>query len=109
MGWSVTRAISSCLGQVYPPTEFVVIDSGSDHDTHDVVRTIAENDSRIRYVRLPQNAGHLAALRAGIRSTKAVWIALLDTDDELTVDSLSARLRAAAGYYTDSGERPQLI
>ena len=66
-------------------------------------------DPRIKYYRLLENKGQLAAINFGARKSNSEWIALLDADDELTPNSIEARVVAANEYEKATGIKPQLV
>ena len=78
----IPRAIESLLKQHYKNIELIVID-GSTDDTPQIVRKIAENDGRIRYLR-EQESGQLNALISGAQFVKGEYITVLHSDDELS-------------------------
>ncbi len=75
----VRRAIESVLTQDFPDFELIVVDDGSTDDTPAVVQSI--DDPRLRFMRLPANAGGNAARNRGIESVTAPLIAFQDSDD----------------------------
>ena len=109
MAWCLTRAVGSCLSQTRAPSEIIIVDDCSPDDTTLIVRELMARDCRIRYHRLSDNGGHLAALQHGLRRSTSAWAALLDADDELTPDSIERRIDAAGRYHTETGEWPQLV
>ena len=75
----VGRAIESVLTQDFSDFELIVVDDGSTDDTPAVVQSI--DDPRLRFMRLPANAGGNVARNRGIESVTAPLIAFLDSDD----------------------------
>jgi teichuronic acid biosynthesis glycosyltransferase TuaG len=74
--------IASVLAQTFTDFEVIVVDDCSTDSTLEVVRAIAERDSRVRTVRLPRNKGGPAGPRnEGVRQARGRWIAFLDADD----------------------------
>jgi glycosyltransferase involved in cell wall biosynthesis len=51
------EAIDALLGQSYKDFELIVSDNASTDRTAEICRTYAEQDSRVRYIRQPQNIG----------------------------------------------------
>ena len=80
------RMIDSVLGQTYPKLELVLADA-TDSDAVKLV-TDTYNDSRIRYVKLAENAGIAENTNRGIEAADGDYIGLLDHDDVLTEDAL---------------------
>lgn len=76
------RSVPSVLAQTYPNIECVIVDDGSQDDTWETMQRLAEQDSRIRIFRLPENHGASAATNFSIRQARGEFIAYLDHDDE---------------------------
>lgn len=83
---SIRGAIASAQGQSHPPDEIIVVDDGSADDTAAVATAAGA-----RVIR-QANAGPAAARNAGIASTSAEWIALLDADDSWRPERLARQL-----------------
>jgi glycosyltransferase involved in cell wall biosynthesis len=75
------RAIESVLHQTFGDFECIVIDGGSKDETASVVSRIAEKDPRVRYVEI-EDLGISASRNAGVRESRAEFVAFLDDDDE---------------------------
>ena len=78
--------IDSLLDQTYPHWELIIADASST----DKVKVECEKypDTRIRYVKLQNNAGISENTNEGIKEAKGDYIGLLDHDDYLTSDAL---------------------
>lgn len=94
MGWCIDRAIKSCQKQTYPPDEIVVIDDGSTDETEKKLRLLADKEKRIKYFRFSHNRGCALAMIHGIKKARGEWLVFIDADDELTPNSIKARLKA---------------
>ncbi|WP_306320216.1 MULTISPECIES: glycosyltransferase family 2 protein [unclassified Streptomyces] len=53
----LAESLDALLGQTYEDFELVITDNASTDGTQDICHTYAAKDSRIRYIRLPQNIG----------------------------------------------------
>ncbi len=83
------RMIESVLAQSYSNWELCLADDGSDSPEIDaILERHAREDSRIRFVRLPENQGISAASNAALTLAAGEFVALLDHDDELAQDAL---------------------
>jgi glycosyltransferase involved in cell wall biosynthesis len=109
MDWCVTRAIKSCQIQSLSVDEIIVVDDCSIDKTETVVQSLMNTDPRIKYWKLGENSGHLAAITFGANKATSNWVALLDADDELTSNSIEARLVAVTEYNKVTGVKPQLV
>jgi glycosyltransferase involved in cell wall biosynthesis len=89
----VERAVRSALDQTLTDIEVMVVVDGPDDATTTVLGRI--DDPRVRIVPLPANVGAGGARNAGVARAGAVWIALLDDDDEWMPAKLEAQLRTA--------------
>lgn len=86
----IERALRSILKQTYSDYEVIVVDDGSTDDTESVVA--AMEDTRIRYISLPENQGVAHARNVGIQEAQYDYIAFLDSDDEWLPDKLRLQM-----------------
>ena len=93
-------AIESVLAQTYSNWELIVIDDGSTDRTSDVVRQIAANESRIKYVR-QENSRLGKARNNGIQNSCGKLIAFLDSDDLWLPQKLEMQLRTQNNTNAD--------
>jgi dolichyl-phosphate beta-glucosyltransferase len=93
------RELSEHLSASSESYEIIVASDGSTDATDELVQRIAASDPRIRLVRLPQNRGKGAALRAGIAATEGTLVAFTDADMPYRLENLDAvvgRVRGGA-------------
>jgi glycosyltransferase involved in cell wall biosynthesis len=109
----IAVALDSVFAQTFPHFEVIVINDGSP-DTAELEAALEPYRSRLRYIVQP-NSGAGAARNAGIRVSKARYVAFLDADDRWTPDFLTRQLSyldthpACDLVYADalvSGESP---
>jgi len=89
----IGAAIDSCLSQITPAREIIVVDDGSDDSTVDVVTAFGTPVVLMRQAW----AGAAAALNAGIARARTDLIAILDHDDVWLPNKLSIQTGALAG------------
>jgi glycosyltransferase involved in cell wall biosynthesis len=78
----LAETLSSVRAQQFNDWELIVTEDGSDDGTAEIVDQFATTVTQpVRYERHPQNQGLPATRNTGIRSARAEWIALLDSDD----------------------------
>lgn len=76
---TIKKSIESLIKQTYEMIEIIIVDDGSTDDTEKVVSRI--KDSRVRYVKLPENKGACYARNIGIKEAKGKYIMFNDSDD----------------------------
>ena len=80
-------AIESVLEQTYPDLELIVCDDGSQDETPAMMSQLT--DSRIRYIRHPQNIGKSNNMRSGFEAATGEYFIKFDDDDRLTPEFLA--------------------
>ncbi len=81
--YSVTR-------QKFADLEVIIVDDASTDNTPAVTSRLAAEDSRIKFIRHNENSGTLASRKTGILSSQGKFVMLMDQDDELAADALTA-------------------
>ena len=118
VNWNTRELLRACLASVKRHTtgleyELIVVDNGSSDGSPAMVR--AEFPEAVR-IENPDNRGFAAANNQGIRAAKGQAVLLLNSDTELTENSLLKLLRflfsreeigAAGGLLTYPGGAPQ--
>ncbi len=86
------KAVASVLAQDPPPLEVLICDDGSGALTEGRLRSMANEDRRVRYLRVDPNAGTPAPARnLGIHHARGDWVAFLDDDDRWLPGKLAAQ------------------
>jgi hypothetical protein len=80
-GARAEQAIRSLLAQTYRNLEIIVVDDASPDDTFARLEAMAEEDSRLRCLRLPSNAGTYVAKSIGLRHARGEFVTCHDSDD----------------------------
>lgn len=86
----LANAVQSVLQQSFTDFELLIVDDGSTDNTDIVVESM--DDKRIRYLKMPENAGVAAARNEGIRHAKYDYIAFQDSDDYWKSDKLEKQM-----------------
>ena len=81
--------------------EVIVIDDASTDDTPGMVARMAQNDPRIKLIRLDKNMGPGPARNAGIAQARGKYIRICDSDDFYPQGALSAFARQIAESEDD--------
>jgi glycosyltransferase involved in cell wall biosynthesis len=79
MGHYLCLAIDSVLAQTWSNLEVIVVDDGSNDDTHEQMKRF-KDDSRVRYFPTV-NQGQPRAKNRGLKESKGQFIAFCDADD----------------------------
>lgn len=97
------RTVESVLAQTFEDLTYLIIDNGSNDGSRDIIKQYAKIDSRINYVRLPNNViwanrELLEVLKRGIETS---YVAMLDSDDYYESDFLEKAIKIANNDGTD--------
>src|SRR5262252_218235 len=90
--------LSDVLADLGGHVEVIFVDDGSTDDTADVIGRLAQQDARIRLLRLKTHAGLSAAFDAGFRVARGRVVATMDGDlqnDPHDIGPMLARLISA--------------
>ncbi|MEG1887566.1 MAG: glycosyltransferase family 2 protein [Oscillospiraceae bacterium] len=60
--------------------EIIFVDDGSSDETLEVVRTLSQKDSRIKYISFSRNFGKEAAMFAGLEKSAGNYVVIMDVD-----------------------------
>jgi glycosyltransferase involved in cell wall biosynthesis len=82
----LTYSVKSVLRQTYQDFELIICDDGSSDNTPEVVAGF--NDTRIRYLRHPQNIGRSLNMRSGFTAATGEYFVKFDDDDGLIPEFL---------------------
>lgn len=83
--------------------EIIYVDDGSSDDTVSRIRTLQQNDSRLRLVRHRESCGQSTAIRTGVFAARSRWIATLDGDGQNDPADLPALWQS--GMQSAPGQR----
>lgn len=92
------RPVLDDLGQTY---EVVVVDDGSRDTTPALLEKARRDWAELRVVRLRANAGHQAALSAGLMRARGAWVATIDADLQDPPETIAHMLTAAQEHSAD--------
>ena len=84
----ITRAVDSLSMQTCDDFEIIVVDDKSTDSTNDVLKHLAEADSRLKFFLQEKNSGTLASRAKGVLEASGEYVTLMDQDDELKPDAL---------------------
>jgi glycosyltransferase involved in cell wall biosynthesis len=106
----VADAIESVLSQSYSNFEFIIIDDGSNDQTHSIIFQYIQNDNRIKLFTNEINSGIVDSLNKGIKLARGEYIFRLDADDLTDPHRISRQLSFMESHELDwSATAYQLI
>lgn len=88
------QCVHSILNQSYPDLEIILVDDGSPDRCPAMCDEFAEQDSRIKVIH-KENGGLSSAREAGIQSASSDYIMVVDSDDWIDRDTVSACVERA--------------
>lgn len=88
----ILDSINSVRNQTYQDWELLITDDQSKDNTYAIIKSVAEEDPRIRIFRLDVNSGAAVARNSSISQAKGRYIAFLDSDDLWLPDKLEKQL-----------------
>lgn len=74
------QRVSDVMDTTGEPWELVLVDDGSHDASAEIIRSLAEQDERIRPVILARNFGHQIAVTAGLDFTRGNAVVIIDAD-----------------------------
>ena len=81
---TVGRAIRTVLEQDHAHLDVVISDNASDDGTEEICRELARSDTRVRYVRKPENIGVIPNFYAVLHQAHGTYFKWMGDDDWLT-------------------------
>lgn len=96
----LAEAIESILAQTFTDFEFIIVDDGSSDRSAAIVSSYAEQDRRIRFIKLERNRGVADARNQGLAVASGEFIATMDCDDV----SLPERLQRQVDFLEQKPE-----
>ena len=90
----IRSCVESVINQDYKNMEIIVVNDGSIDKTEAIVKSMAEDDSRVVLIN-QQNKGPSAARNNGLQSCKGEYVFFLDSDDWIEEECIGTLLNIA--------------
>lgn len=94
------QCLESALSQTLREIEVLCVDSSNTDRCHQIIGRIKERDNRIVY-RKDLNSSYGHKINAGIEMSKGDYVAILETDDQMSPDMLEKLYTAGETYHVD--------
>lgn len=88
----IEEAIQRVIEQTYEKWELIVVDDASTDSTAAIAQAFADQDKRIRLIRLSANGGVANARNVAMENAKGRFLAFLDSDDLWLSEKLERQL-----------------
>jgi glycosyltransferase involved in cell wall biosynthesis len=86
--------------------ELIFVDDGSKDKTLEILRQLADQDSRLHYISFSRNFGKEAAILAGLKAAQGEYVVIIDVDGQDPVSFIPKMFEAvASGEYDCAGAR----
>ncbi len=86
----LAQTIQSILRQNHARIELILVDNGSADRSFSIAQSFS--DPRIRHLRIRKNRSKAAAVNQAFTLVRGPWVAVFDSDDLMTSDSLTKRI-----------------
>ncbi len=96
----ITDTINSVIHQSFADWELLIVDDASTDKTVAIVKSLAEQDDRIKFSVNPQHAGIAPTRNHCIEKSKGRFFAFLDADDRWHPDKLQRQLQFMLEHHT---------
>ena len=80
----IKHCLESVVNQTYKELEIICIDDGSTDGSAEIIKSMAENDPRIKYI-YQENAGVSAARNKGLDTATGEYVMFVDGDDYINL------------------------
>ncbi|KGO89081.1 glycosyltransferase family 2 protein [Flavobacterium suncheonense] len=89
----IEATVVSVQQQTHNNWELLIVDDGSSDETVAVVKTLCQNEPRIKFFPLPENVGPAKARNVGIENATGAYMTFLDADDLWFPDFIENSIR----------------
>jgi teichuronic acid biosynthesis glycosyltransferase TuaG len=86
------QTINSVISQTFSDWEMILVDDCSPDNSAQIIAEYQQKDSRIHYIKLPENGGAAIARNVALAEAKGRYIAYLDADDIWLSEKLERQL-----------------
>ena len=88
------RTFYALMNQTYKNLEILVVDNASTDDSPAIIKKYAEQDSRIKVVRIDKNIGPSNGFATGYRNATGYYVGSIDADDIIELNYVEALYHA---------------
>ena len=88
------QTIVPILNDLGPDYELILVDDGSKDNTSNIMKKLASEDEKVKYVIFSRNFGKESAMYAGLEKSKGDYVAVMDVDLQDPPEQLKEMLQA---------------
>lgn len=103
---ALEHSIPQMLQQDYPDFQIILVNENSEDDTADVIKRLAQSDSRVRHTYVPDTSRSIEprklALTLGIKAARSEWVVIVDPDAQPVSRSWLRTLATRCTEATDT-------
>lgn len=96
----VRRCLQSILDQTYAHLEIICVDDGSTDNSAEIIKELAQEDDRIRYL-YKENGGLVSCWKFGLARCNGKYVTMVDSDDWLLENALSDMVEKAEEFDSE--------
>lgn len=94
------KCVDSLIRQTYPNLQIILVDDGSTDVSGALCDKLAQADNRVEVIH-QQNGGQARARNAGLQNVKGQYIAFVDSDDYVALNTYELAIRAMEEHDAD--------
>ena len=83
------RCLDSLINQSFKDIEIIIVNDGSTDGSKKIIEEYLEKDNRIKYIEQEKNKGLLQARKVGNIHSSGKYVAYVDSDDEIELNTCS--------------------
>ena len=106
----LARQIDEVAKSITPDYEIILVEDGSPDNSREIIRSICEENKKVKAVFLSRNFGQQPAINAGLDASSGEWVVVLDCDLQNPPSHIrSLYQKAQEGYdivFASRQERP---
>lgn len=98
---TIARCVESVMAQQDVGIELIIVDDCSTDTTVEVVTALQQQYPQLKLLRRTENGGPSRARNQALEAASGEWIAVVDADDTIEPQRLSAMVKAASQHQAD--------
>ena len=97
------ECLDSIINQTFKDIEIIIVNDCSPDNSESIILEYISKDSRIKYIKHDKNLGLGGARNTGITNATGEWIAFVDSDDYINLNTYEVMLSLIEKHQADLG------